>query len=42
MRHRKKKITLSRTPAERKALARKMAISFKKGMLKPPPPGRNS
>lgn len=28
MRHQKKKITLSRTPAERKALARKMAISF--------------
>jgi large subunit ribosomal protein L17 len=28
MRHRKNKITLSRTPAERKALVRKMAISF--------------
>ncbi len=35
MRHRKSKITLSRTPAERKALARKMAISFlKEGRLK--------
>ncbi len=30
MRHRKNKITLSRTPAERKALARKMAIAFLK------------
>jgi len=28
MRHRKNKITLSRTPAERTALARKMTISF--------------
>lgn len=34
MRHRKNKITLSRTPAERKALARKMAISlFKNGKM---------
>jgi large subunit ribosomal protein L17 len=28
MRHRKSKITLSRTPAERRALARKMAIAL--------------
>lgn len=34
MRHRSKKITLSRTPAERKALQRKMAISlFKAGHI---------
>lgn len=34
MRHRKKKITLSRTPAERKALQRKLAIAlFEKGKI---------